>query len=298
MTLLARFDAWMLDEKGWSRQTRVVRKGTVRAFERFLRKQRGHGLLQADRADVIAYLKLARHPRSRNKYLGDIRAFYRFALQFRYRTVSPASDIPRVPVPRLLPKPLAKEQALRLMAAADALGARHGMIVALLLYTGLRREEAVALTVANLDFDKREIHLQGKGMRERSVPIHDALAPRLRAWIASTGSAFLFPGYRLEDDHLSPIQLWDDVKTAAEVAGLQPPGMGASRAGGVTPHRLRHTYATELLSAGSDIRRVQVLLGHASLTSTQIYTEVLNSHLHEDVARLDFTQRPQQREAP
>lgn len=278
MSLLLRYASWMVDEKGWSRQTRRTRTDTIRAFERWLRREHRIGLLQAGRSEVLTFITRRPHPRTRNKYLGDLRAFYRFCVATGLRKVDPTSGLVRVRAPRLLPRELERSEAARLFLAADACSERAGTVVCLLLHAGLRREEAARLSWAEVEFTAHRLRIMGKGSRERVIPMHPVLQARLRWWRERVEGTFVFPSEPHPDRPMSVVTIWADVKVAAELAGIP----------NVTPHRCRHTFATELLRAGSDIRRVQELLGHAALTSTQIYTGVSIAHLEADVGRLDF----------
>lgn len=283
--LWADFNRWMLDERGWARTTRVARDRTVRRADRFVRGGKRRGLLWATRQDALAFLaEAARHPKTRNLLLSDLRAFYRFGRERGWRKRDPTRDIARVPEPKNLPRPVPYDAAVRLLEAGHLVSERAFTIVALLLYTGMRREEAATLPRAALDLSERRARVMGKGSKERIIPLHPELVEILRAWLGHlNGSGYVFPSARGYRPHMHSVTLWGDVKKAAAAAGL---------AGEVAPHRLRHTFATELLRGGTDIRHVQELLGHASLSSTQIYTKVVVEDLEPDVARLDFAPHP------
>lgn len=266
----------MVDERGWSRTTRKTRLQTARRFQTFCERRR-RSLVQATKDDVVDFINQVGHPRTRNRDLADIKSLFRFMLAFGYRTVSPAAGIPRVREPESLPRPIGRAQAARLLAAAEAESDRTGMIVTLLLYTGLRRAEVTGLTWGDVDMETNRINVLGKGQRRRVEPICRPLRQRLIRWREANRGAFLFPSNRGQTGHISCETVWREVVAAGVRAKLK-----------VAPHRLRHTFATELLEKGADIRRVQVLLGHVSLSTTQIYTKVNVKHLERDVALLDF----------
>jgi integrase/recombinase XerD len=155
---------------------------------------------------------------------------------------------------------------------------RAATIITLLLYTGIRREEAVTLEWADVDLEGGTIRVLGKGRKERVIPLAEAAKRALEEWKPKNATGYVFTTPWSTRGHLDVVTLWRDVAQAAEAAGL-------SR---VSPHRLRHTFATEVLRRGADVRHVQALLGHASLATTQVYTQVVTDDLVPAVARLSF----------
>jgi site-specific recombinase XerD len=279
LVLRGEFAQWMSDERRYSPNTRESRLHTIKQAEFFLREQYGHGLLRATKDQLLSFLATSKSSRSWNKRRADLRSFYRFARQRHYLRKDPTSGIDRVREPQSLPRPLSHRQAVRLMDGACVVGGRPLVIVALLLYTGIRREETSRLDWADVDLESGKLRVLGKFSKERELPIHPDLLLILRAWRSGmNGPAAVFPsrwGYR---DRISKHTVWEDVGEVAEVAGLK----------GVTPHVLRHTFATELLDSGADIRQVQELLGHRSLSTTQIYTQVRPGRLKPVVQRLHY----------
>lgn len=279
MSVQDAFAGWMLDERGWSKETRRTRTSTVEAARRFLADTGRLSLLRARPEDIVAFLARARHPRTRNRELADLKAFYRFLRERGLRSVDPTSGITRIREPRNLPRPLPHRHAVLLLAAAPSVSRRAHVVVATLLYAGLRRAEACGLMVADVDLDSRELRVMGKGSKERVVPMAGKLAVVLSAWRArpDADAGYLFPGQR-DGQSISPVTLWRDVSLSAQLAGV----------GRVSPHRLRHTAATELLDRGADISYVQAFLGHESLASTQVYTKVRMRRVAKWVRQLDF----------
>lgn len=279
--LRSEFANWMRDERGWSLQTRRTRNQTLDHARRWLHDNGRPMILRAHREDVLDYISSARHPRTRNRKLADLRAFYVFAIEAGYVEHDPSSGIRRIKEPRNLPRPLTQPQAATLLRASLIVSERAYVLVALLLYTGMRREEAVQLVWSDVDLRSGKLRVFGKGSKERMIPINGRLVDLLSAWrmYDGNGSAHVFPSSQRSGLPISPTTLWHDVDDSAQIAGLQDI---------VSPHVLRHTFATECLRLGSDIRRVQALLGHESLKSTQIYTKVYDEDLVPDVARLDF----------
>lgn len=248
-----------------------------------------------------------------------LRSFYRFALAEELVTADVAShlDLPREP--RILPDPLTVDEVDRLLAAVDpdraahvdpdraptggvaasrqrtdsaaartAIGAlRDRALLELLYAAGLRVSEALGLDGDDLDLDGGSVRVVGKGDRERVVPVGDVAVDWLRRYLV-TGRPALAAADRVRGARGGPVFLsdrgrrlgrnhaWFAVKRAAAAAGLSAH---------VSPHTLRHSYATHLLEGGADLRVVQELLGHASISTTQIYTHLTGERIREVYAR-------------
>ena len=274
--VLREFTRWMTDERGYARTTRSTRVQHVTQADIYVKKTFGRRLLMEKPEHVKAFLATLQHAKSRNGYLCDIRSFFVFARERGYRKTDPTVDIRRLPEPRYLPRPLSLEEARRLRYAAASLSLRHRVIVDLALFAGPRRAEIAALKWSDVDLQTKRIRFFGKGAKEGVVPLHDALVDLLRVWrIAEPSEVWVLPSYR--GGHLRPASIWRAIKEAGERARIS-----------VTPHRLRHTFATSLLEAGSDIRVVQELLRHKALSSTQIYVAVSTKRLEADIDRLDY----------
>jgi integrase/recombinase XerD len=212
-----------------------------------------------------------------------VRGLHRFALRERLVEVDVAHGV-RPPAPaRRLPKAIAVEEVERLIDAAGIeqtpLAVRDRALLELLYATGARISEAVGLAVDDVELDGHTVLLSGKGGKQRRVPLGsfavravDAYLVRVRPGLASTGtgSPNLFLNSR--GGSLSRQSAWTLLKTAADRAGL-----GAK----ISPHTLRHSFATHLLEGGADVRVVQELLGHSSVTTTQIYTLVTVDQLRQ-----------------
>ena len=232
-------------------------------------------------------------PTSLRRRAASIRGFYRFAFGEGLIDVDVASrlDLPRQP--RLLPDPLTQEEVVRLIeAAADAgeppaRALRARALLELLYAAGLRISEALGLDREDLSLDGAFVRVIGKGDRERLVPIGDEAIDWLRRWldagrpellgrshVAPARGGPLFLGDR--GGRLARQQAWSVVRAAAVRAGI------ASK---VTPHTLRHSFATHLLEGGADLRIVQELLGHASISTTQLYTHLTGERIRAVYAR-------------
>jgi integrase/recombinase XerD len=222
-----------------------------------------------------------------------VRGLHRFAQRERLTDADPAREVPPPPLPRRLPKAIEVGEVERLLAAAgagDAAGGPRGLrdraLLELLYGTGARISEAVGAAVDDLDLDDGTVLLHGKGGRSRLVPVGGYAVAAIRAWLR-TGRPALAAAGRGSDPgsalflnarggRLSRQSAWAILREAAARAGLETGGPRA-----VSPHTLRHSYATHLLDGGADIRVVQELLGHASVTTTQVYTLVTVERLRE-----------------
>ena len=231
-----------------------------------------------------AYLKaldyLGMTPRTVARRLSVLRQFYRFLLAERMREDDPASTLDSPKLGRPLPKVLTRVEVDSLIEAAQAKGADGGRMETLLeiLYgSGLRVSELVGLPAVAAERDPTMLLVRGKGSKERQVPLSDparaAIAKWLRTRAASLGeekSRYLFPS-RGRAGHLTRQRFAQLLKEAALAADIDPAR--------VSPHVLRHAFASHLLAGGADLRSVQLMLGHADIATTQIYTHVLDEKL-------------------
>jgi site-specific recombinase XerD len=183
--------------------------------------------------------------------------------------------------PRKLPVVLSPEEVTRLIEAAPKL--MHRTILMLLYGTGIRRTEASLLKVSDIDSERMVIHIrQGKGTRDRDVPLTPKLLEALREyWRWKRPKVYLFPstsGHRGLEHPISDKTIWYACQEAAARAGIK------KRIG---PHTLRHSFATHLMEAGTDLRTIQLLMGHAHLEHTTVYLHLSHRHLHAAINLLD-----------
>lgn len=206
--------------------------------------------------------------------LSALRAFYAFLVEEGMRADNPASGLARPATRRPLPKVMSVADVDRLFAViAERLAVDHpapldlrlATLIELLYGSGLRATELVSLPRRALATDRPFLILKGKGGRERLAPISDRARAAIARWLAHvpTDSPWLFPSGK---SHLSRIRLYQMVKELAAAAGIRPDR--------VSPHVLRHAFATHLLEGGADLRALQSMLGHADIGTTQIYTHV------------------------
>jgi integrase/recombinase XerD len=254
---------------------------------------RAQDFMQATQAEVEAYLisctaqGLSKATRARR--LSAIRQLYRFAHEEGWRADHPALRIAGPGREKRLPQTLSQADVGRLLQAAGQTGRtatdrlRNLCLMELLYATGMRVSELVGLPLAAVRGDPRMILVRGKGDKERMVPLSPPARTALLEWLAhrdredevarkagKPASRFLFPGSGA-DGHLTRQYFHGLIKDIAVRGGIDP--------GAVTPHTLRHAFATHLLAGGADLRVIQTLLGHADVGTTEIYTHVLDEHL-------------------
>ncbi len=282
------FLAWLAVEKGRSPRT-------VEAYQRDLRRYSGHlaargrRLDDASETDVIAFVRALQSDglaaSSVTRMLVSARGLHRFLVVEGHRADDPASDVEIPSLPRGLPKALSVAQVGALMdvVVGDDPPARRDLAVLELLYgTGCRISEAGALSLPDVDLHHGLVRVTGKGAKERIVPLGRCASAALERWLAPEGRGALEPDrwarrgdaeavfLNQRGGRLSRQGLWLVVRRHGEAAGI-----GSL----LTPHVLRHSCATHMLDGGADIRFVQEMLGHASISTTQIYTKVSTERL-------------------
>jgi integrase/recombinase XerD len=265
------------------RVERGLAGATLSAYGTDLRRFRDGAPGIADWADsaepALAYLaSLTRPPRtlrptSVRRKAAAIRAFYRFCFGDELIDVDVAAliDLPRQT--RRLPDTLDSEAVVRLLDATGqdpVTGARDSALLELLYSSGLRVSEALGLDVEDLSFAGAFVRVIGKGDKERLVPVGDVALEALGRYLDDRDRGPLFLSRR--GQRLDRMAAWRVLRKAAVAAGL---------GGRVTPHTLRHSFATHLLEGGADLRVVQELLGHASITTTQLYTHVTGERIRQ-----------------
>ncbi len=270
-------------EKGLSRNTLEAYARDLQGYVMFLAERKVFTLQDGSSEQIFAYFKFLRakglSARSTARTLSALRGFYRFLLQDRVISQNPLRRV-RTPkaVPRL-PGVLTTQEVEGLLRQPDParpLGNRDRAMLELLYAAGLRVSELVHLSVNDLNLEVGYVRTKGKGDRERIVPIGQAARQTLkgyldgprRAWARRSSDATLFLGRR--GHGITRQGFWKILRKHARAAGI------AKR---ITPHTLRHSFATHLLERGADLRSVQSMLGHADIATTQVYTHVSRDHL-------------------
>jgi len=229
----------------------------------------------------LASLHRRRHPSTLARKLAAIRCFFRFLVREGRCALDPSAGIPLPRTPKRLPNPLPVDDCETLLEGVAAAGTgpaelRDGALLELLYGAGLRIGELVSLDVRDLDLHRGEVRVMGKGGKERVVPLPAAARRALSAWLDWRRA----PGLLAQPLFVSlRAQRRLNVRDARRI--LAKRARGAGLAGRLHPHRLRHSYATHLLDMGADLREIQELLGHASLSTTEKYTAVSAERLME-----------------
>lgn len=217
----------------------------------------------------------------------SVRQFYRFALGEGWRTDDPSRRIDAPKQGRSLPKTLSRDEIEALLTAAGAAESAAGLrlvaLVEMAYASGLRVSELLALKVEAVRRDPAYLIVRGKGGKERLAPLNAAARQAIKAWLDARDAArkpntpdsvWLFPSHG-KTGHLTPRRFAQLLDQAAQAANIDPAR--------VSPHVLRHAFATHLLEGGADLRVVQTLLGHADISTTQIYTHIANDRLFQVV---------------
>jgi integrase/recombinase XerD len=282
-TLLDEFKDSLWLEDGLSRNTLESYERDLRQLDDWLRKTHERNLVQARRADLLAYLahraRMRTKPSSSARLLSSMKRFYQFALRQGKVSADPTLSIEAPKRARRLPKSLTERDVEALLAAPQVettLGLRDRAMLEILYASGLRVSELVGLKSAQLSHDMGVMRIMGKGSKERLVPVGEEALAWVRSYLrtarpellAGRVSGALFVTARAEP--MTRQAFWQNIKRYALRAGISA---------SISPHTLRHAFATHLLNHGADLRVVQMLLGHADISTTQIYTHVARERL-------------------
>lgn len=273
-------------ENGLAKPTLASYRRDLEGLARW-RSQASSDLWQLDRQALFDYLawRTREHgysPRSNARLLSSLRAFYAWVLRRGLRNDDPTALLDPPKLPRSLPKALAESQVEALLQAPQVdspLGLRDRAMLELMYAAGLRVSELVDLPANAVNLRQGVVRVTGKGSKERLVPLGEESQHWLEKYLAQARPQLAgkrnVPALFLGVGGQAPSrqEFWGLVKRYAAVAGIDPAK--------VSPHGLRHSFATHLLNRGADLRALQMLLGHSSLSTTQIYTLVAREHLQK-----------------
>lgn len=284
--LLDEFSDTLWLEDGLSRNTLESYRRDLNKFALWLQQHRDASLLQGTHADIqgfLAHLVVEQKARatSTSRAISSLKRLYQYQLRQGKISVDPTLQIATPKLPRSLPKTLTEQDVELLLQAPDVdtpLGMRDRTMLEVLYASGLRVSELVGLSVAQVSLDMGVVRVMGKGSKERLVPLGEEALDWLRRYLAEARVTLLnnqvsnamFVTARGEG--MTRQMFWYLIKRHARHGGLSKP---------VSPHTLRHAFATHLLNHGADLRVVQLLLGHADISTTQIYTHVARERLKQ-----------------
>ena len=290
--LLDRFCDHLWLEDGLSKLTLAAYRRDLAAFGQWLDREHSRELAGVAAGDIEAYLawRFARHaqPRSAARYTSALKRFYRYLLRENLIAGDPTVNLDSPKLPRSLPKALTEDDVELLLKSADAstpLGLRDRAMLETLYATGLRVSELVRLKLSALNLNDGVLRVTGKGNKDRLVPLGEEAVQWLRRYLDQARPTLA--ARRLSDsvfitargEGMTRQAFWYLIKRRARDAGI---------ARTLSPHTLRHAFATHLLNHGADLRVVQMLLGHSDISTTQIYTHVARERLK----RLHATHHP------
>ncbi len=286
ISLIDRYIDATWSERGLSLQTLDAYRRDLLVLEQWLGEQFGRSLDKATAGDLHAWLAHRGEQgvslRTQARQLSSIRQFYRWLMRMSLRGDNPAEHIESPRLPRQLPGSLSEADMLRLLSAPDtqtALGLRDRAMLELMYGSGLRVSELVGLELSQVNLNLGMLRLLGKGARERVIPLGELAADWLERYLAKGRTELLRPLVETDAVFLSVRgramsrqAFWQHLKKYLVRAGISSE---------FTPHSLRHAFATHLLNHGADLRSLQMLLGHSSLSTTQIYTHVAQARLRQ-----------------
>ncbi len=271
-------------QTGAARATLDSYRRDLTSLSRWLVTRNACGLEKLDRGTLYDFLaergKRGYSARSNARLLSALRAFYADALQRRVIDVDPSGELDSPQLAKPLPKALSESQIEALLRAPDintAEGLRDRAMIELIYATGLRVSELVGLPTVAVNLRQGVLRVTGKGGKDRLVPMGEEAQHWLERYLAQIrpglvrGRAVSVLFVSKSGEALSRQHFWSTIKQMAALAGIDP--------GKVSPHGLRHSFATHLLNHGADLRALQMLLGHSSLSTTQIYTLVAREGL-------------------
>ncbi|HEY9097598.1 MAG TPA: site-specific tyrosine recombinase XerD [Thiobacillus sp.] len=283
--LIDRFCDHLWLEDGLANLTLTAYRRDLVAFGSWLEKARKQVLKAAVPGDIEAYLawrfSQRTQPRSAARYTSTLKRFYRYLLRENLISADPTINLDSPKLPRSLPKTLTEDDVERLLDSSDIntpLGLRDRAMLETLYATGLRVSELVGLKLTAVNLNDGVLRVTGKGNKDRLVPLGEESVQWLKQYLSDSRPQLL--NKQLSDavfvtargDGMTRQAFWYLIKRRATAAGITRP---------LSPHTLRHAFATHLLNHGADLRVVQMLLGHSDISTTQIYTHVARERMKQ-----------------
>jgi len=288
---ISEFLTFLAAERGCSENTVSAYRGDLTQFREYLQRRFGEaekGLWgRVEKDDIISYIMYLKGDReyaaaSAARKIAAIRSFFHFLVAEGITKDDPTATLDSLRVKKHLPRPISVEEVNRLLAepakSSTPKGLRDRAILELLYATGMRVSELVSLKVDDANLASASVRCWGKGAKERVIPIHPQAVTSLREYLEKARALFLKDArekalfLNMRGRPLTRQGLWLIFKAYVEKAGLSPD---------VAPHTLRHSFATHMLDRNADLINVQKLLGHTSISTTQVYTHVSSERLRE-----------------
>jgi integrase/recombinase XerD len=277
-----KFLSYLRVERGVSSNTLLAYRRDLSKLSLFAQSQ-DRDVLSLDADDLAHFIRNLHHqglaPKSVARTLVAVRGFYKFLIQDGYLKLDPSVNLESPKSWQSLPRFLAPEEVERLLSTPDPssfTGLRDKTMLEVLYATGLRVSELAGLAPGNLNLDLGFVTVFGKGSKERAVPLGSTAIGWIKKYLNARAKSGLSKTSQVLfiSDRGSPLTrqaLWRIIVSLGENAGI----------GHITPHLLRHSFATHLLENGADLRSVQMMLGHSDISTTQIYTHITNERLRE-----------------
>ena len=274
---------WM--ERGLSANTLSAYRNDLQGLAHWLRNVHHRSLAEANREHLLAYLaeriEAGARPRSSSRLLSSVHGFYRYLVREGRLTEDPSARIDAPRIARSIPRSLTESEVEMLLSAPDTdtpLGLRDRSMLELMYASGLRVSELVKLRIGQLNMRQGVVRITGKGGKERLIPLGEEALAWLDHYLIE-GRPSLIHGHQSDDLYvthrgggMTRQAFWHLIKRHARSAGVTTE---------LSPHTLRHAFATHLLNHGADLRVVQMLLGHSDLSTTQIYTHIARARLQD-----------------
>lgn len=272
-------------ERGLAQNSLAAYRNDLNQYLEFLAGRKTQELQEVDSAIVLQFLSHLRSklmaPRSIARKRSAVAMFHRFAQRERMTSANPTENLEAPKVRPALPKVMSVEEVDQLLQSptpSDASGVRDRAMLELMYASGLRVSELIGLRTSDVNLDIGFVRCMGKGSKERIVPIGGAAIQAVKDYLSfarpkldkGNTEAILFLTNR--GNMFSRVVFWQRIRDYARRAGITKP---------VSPHTLRHSFATHLLERGADLRSIQEMLGHASIATTQVYTHVSRSKLRD-----------------
>lgn len=275
--------AWA--ERGLSQNTLESYRYDLQNLSKYLKSTKSTSMERASRDQILAFLanevRNGRSARSLSRYLSGFRQYYRWLMREGRIELDPTAMIESPKLGRGLPKVIGEDAITRLLKAPDVetpLGMRDRAMLETMYASGLRVSELIRLELTNLNMNQGVVRVLGKGSKERLVPLGEHALDWLRRYMGEARGALLKGRHcdvvfvTARGSGMTRQAFWHAIKRHAAAAGITQ---------GLSPHTLRHSFATHLLNHGADLRVVQLLLGHSDLSTTQIYTHIAREGLKQ-----------------